>query len=207
MSKRSGETYHHGNLHDTLIAAAIELIRDKGPNAFSLRELAKKAGVSHTAPYRHFKDKNALLSAIAETGFKTLTERTRNAAMQFDGDPKRQLIESGVAYVELALDNPEITQLMFGGFIDTEKCPKENLDSEADNAFQGLVNLIESGKQSGVFRNEETELLALATWSMVHGLAMLITGGQLCGIADEQDQVRDLSAKVESLLMEGILVR
>ncbi|MBA1331316.1 hypothetical protein QQ73_09175, partial [Candidatus Endoriftia persephone str. Guaymas] len=74
-----------------------------------LRAVAKRAGVSHSAPYRHFKDKGALLMAIAESGFNALATRTREASLTFPDDPTRQLQEASIAYVELAVENPEIT--------------------------------------------------------------------------------------------------
>lgn len=206
MSEKKGKPYHHGNLQNSLISAAIALMQEKGPNAFSLREVAKKAGVSHGAPYRHFKDKAALLSAIAQSGFRALTTRLVEIEAAYSNDPRQQMIESGVAYVELAVENPEITQLMFGGYISPEECSQTLADDSTD-AFSSLVKIIENGRQVGIYRQEEARTLALAAWSMVHGLAMLIAGGQLSEMAGSREQVRGISMLVENLLLEGLLAK
>jgi AcrR family transcriptional regulator len=196
--------YHHGDLKNTLIKAAISLIAEKGPNAISLRAVAKRAGVSHSAPYRHFKDKGALLMAIAESGFNALATRTREASQAFPDDPTRQLQAASIAYVELAVENPEITQLMFGGFITPDEC-SGTLAEASERAFNSLLSLIESGKAAAVFRDEPTEELALAAWSMMHGLAMLIIGGQLQTREGDQCGPQQISRSIGRFLMEGIL--
>ena len=196
-------SYHHGDLHDALIAAAITLIKEKGPNAFSMREVAKKAGVSHNAPYRHFADRAALLHAIARLGFQALTARLAEAIAEHPEAPRRQLLDAGIAYVELAVENPEITQIMFGGFIDPETC-LETLPGDDVNAFSGLIEIIENGVSKGHFRQDDPQNLALAAWSMVHGLAMLITSGQIPAMENSQ-QVREIALMVKTCLLEGIL--
>src|SRR6202051_1236633 len=98
--------YHHGNLRDTLLQGALRTIAELGSAAFTLREVARRAGVSHNAPYRHFRDKNALLAAVAAQGFRELT-----LAMQEAGDRQSnaldKLKQSGIAYVAFAVRRPE----------------------------------------------------------------------------------------------------
>ena len=92
------------------------------------------------------------------------------------------------------------------GFIAPDKCSEELL-VDADNAFNHLLRIIENGKQAGLYQNRETMDLALAAWSMVHGLAMLITGGQLADWTTNQEQVRNISRLVSELLLEGLLAK
>src|SRR5690606_1048602 len=97
----------------------------------------KVAGVSHSAPYRHFQDKNELMIAIAGAGFRALAEETARAGKSFSGQPEKQLIAAGVAYVKLAVAHPERTSLMFGGIID---CSAE-LGQAGQEAFLALVKI------------------------------------------------------------------
>ena len=106
--------YHHGDLRNALLEAAELLLVKRGVAALSLREVAKLAGVSHAAPYRHFKSKAALLRALAESGFERLHAVIRTAANSMPHDPEQQLAVAGVAYAHMAVRSPELLQLMFG---------------------------------------------------------------------------------------------
>src|SRR5256885_13290570 len=113
---RRPKPYHHGHLREVLLQAAIQLIAEVGPAAFTLRETARRAGVSHNAPYRHFPDREALLAALAAEGFAMLGERLR-------GKPGREM---GAAYVSFALEQPQRLRLMFGGVLPLAKYPQLN---------------------------------------------------------------------------------
>src|ERR1700733_1843655 len=104
--------YHHGNLRETLLQGAVCVIAEVGPSAFTLREVARRAGVSHNAPYRHFRDKDALLAAVATEGFLELTRSMREAG---ERQPRAldKLKQSGLAYVAFALRRPEHFTVMF----------------------------------------------------------------------------------------------
>lgn len=204
MTNDSRKSYHHGDLANALIVAALEILREKSPNELSLREVAKRAGVSHTAPYRHFSDKSKLLEAIAKIGFERLTQSLKSVAATYANNAQKQLTEAGAAYVRLAVNDPEITQLMFGGFLDSESCSEE-IGESSENAFQALLDIIENGKQEGIYLDRDAMDLAMAAWSIVHGLAMLITVGQFHEYADSEEKVRRLSVMVCNLLQVGIL--
>jgi len=203
MAKKKRQSYHHGDLRNALIAAAILEIRESGPYGISFREVAKRAGVSHTAPYRHFADKHALLAAIAQEGFRLLGDSMAEVATRFADDSETMIIEAGRAYVELAVQNPEINLLMFGGFIDPERCPDE-LKAIADRAFDNLLVIINTCQSSGVLREGEPRQLALATWSMAHGFAMLVTGGQLNEELSSKQAVEDMSRNLGRMLLQGL---
>jgi AcrR family transcriptional regulator len=113
--------YHHGDLRNALIQAATTVLVEKGAAALSLREVAKVAGVSHAAPYRHFRDKAALLRVLAQGGFERLTAAINMAAENSPHNPEQKLIEAGVAYVRIAVQHPEITRLMFAGTVEPQQ--------------------------------------------------------------------------------------
>jgi AcrR family transcriptional regulator len=99
MARAGAKPYHHGDLRAALIESGTKLLRERGAAALSLREVAKAAGVSHAAPYRHFEDKAQLLAAIAAAGFERLRAAMQKAAADHPEDPRSQLIAAGEAYV------------------------------------------------------------------------------------------------------------
>src|SRR5919206_3833931 len=121
-------TYHHGNLRPALLRTAAKTLEKEGIGALSLRETARRAGVSHNAPYRHFPDREALLAALAAQGFAMLGEQLR-------GKPGREM---GEAYVRFALEQPQRFRLMFGGVLPLGKYPQ--LSISAKGAYEALVD-------------------------------------------------------------------
>lgn len=204
MPKSAKKSYHHGDLRDALIQAAIQLLPEKGASGLSLREVAKAAGVSHTAPYRHFKDKAALLTAIAQTGFILLMERMNDVVEQYQDDPRQQLIVIAKTYVELGIKNPDLMNLMFGGILDPDTLSEEYC-ATSDTAFDGLVEVIVAGQQAGVFKDENPKIIAVTAWSLVHGLMMLITAGHMREVASNPEQIEQLSTTMAENLITGIM--
>ncbi len=205
MRHKPKSPYHHGNLRPALVEAALPLLATYGTTGLSLREVAKAAGVSHAAPYRHFRDKTALLEAIAAAGYARLMQACQHAEKRFPRDPQKQLVEAGMAYLLLAAENPEIIRLMFGG-VSLESCGEE-LKRAAQNAFQSLRKIIENGQNAGIYKKAEDLDLTLASWSMVHGLSMLITSGPLKGMAYSKRRVKKLGDVVSKILLSGMLRR
>jgi AcrR family transcriptional regulator len=203
MTESAEKPYHHSDLRSELLSAATRLLRDKGVAGLSLREVARIAGVSHAAPYRHFKDKAALLAAVAEAGFTELAAACRAAEAGSPADPARQLVDAGVGYVMLAVRNPERTQLMFGGALHHADWTPE-LQAVATDAFAALERIIDNGQRAGAYRTGATRELALAAWSAVHGLAMLVTAGQLGELAGDEEQVQGLARMVTGVVLEGL---
>jgi AcrR family transcriptional regulator len=195
--------YHHGDLYDQILCAACKLIEEKSIASLSLREIAKKVGVSHTAPYRHFKDKESLLAGIAGVGFSQLSTQLADVVASYANDPAAQLQEAGHGYVRLAMDNPQCTHLMFSGILPCDDTYPE-LKSLGDAAFSGLKTIIEEGQASGVFKSGDVETLALATWSAIHGLALLLIGGNLPEILSISVDVRQITDAVTSTMLEGL---
>ena len=204
MPANNQRPYHHGDLRRSLIRAGTKMIEEKGLDGLSLREVARAAGVSHTAPYRHFRDKADLIAAIAQKGFEQLTDDATAAAGRHAKDPREQFVAASVQYVLFGVRQPRMAHLLFGGVIDMKTAPR-SLKAASWAAFQLVETIIDSGKESGVFRDRDTMELAVATWSGVHGLAQLISGGYLTRLAATERQVETLGKMVCELLLSGIL--
>src|SRR3989304_5420550 len=115
------KTYHHGDLKNALIKAGVEILAKEGVNGLSLRKVAKKAGVSHAAPYSHFADKQALIAAISTEGFRQLYGSVSKVAGKYNTIPSRQLVEAAWTYVQFALDDRDRFKVMFSGVLEKEK--------------------------------------------------------------------------------------
>lgn len=165
--------YHHGDLRAALLRSAVEVLRERGVAGLSLRECARRAGVSHAAPYRHFENKSALMVAIAAQGFRWLVERGE-AAMEGLTDPRERLDAYGIAYVAFALAHPEHHRLMFASELDPTAASAKDLE-DSDAAFR----LLERLTANVVGPDEDSLLAAVAFWSLVHGLSMLILDGRI----------------------------
>ncbi|VAW80089.1 Transcriptional regulator, AcrR family [hydrothermal vent metagenome] len=197
------DTYHHGNLRQALIEAAIPMLKAKGVVGLSLRGLATELGVSHGAPYRHFKNKKVLLEAIAITGFVALQESCVKAALNFPDDPRRQLYEAGMGYIFYVAKNPEVAELMFRPGLNPQQSTPE-LCQAIDAAGASLAAIIENGKHKKLYRNHDTRDLVLTSLSTVHGLAMFITGGILIDSTLSENEIRMLGRKVYDILLRGM---
>lgn len=198
--------YHHGNLRAALLDAGEQLLREKGATGVSLRAVAKEAGVSHTAPYRHFSNKQSLLAGLAEIGFARLRDAMYGIIDAYPDDPRTQMVEAAVAYVRLALANPEMNHLMFGGVLVDETMPG-SLRETSQQSFQGLLDIIDSGARTGLYVDRPILELAATAWSMVHGLAMLASTGKLKGPHALEPDPEALARQMAGHLLQGITAR
>lgn len=176
------DAYHHGNLREALMTAATEILEEEGITKLSLRGVARRAGVSQTAPYRHFKDKSALLAAVAASGFRGLAQAMRDGAAR-QTSPSDQLAEIGQSYVRFAVANSAVFHLMFGPEI-TDKSSDPDLCEAADEAFAALASTaaLSTGKSDSETHRGKIDGApdqAFAAWSMVHGLATLLIDNQI----------------------------
>jgi len=167
---RRTRPYHHGDLRETLLGAAIDLIAEAGPAGFTLREVARRAGVSHNAPYRHFRDKDALLAAVAAQGFRELTQAMRDSAAP-RATALDRLKRAGLAYVSFALRRPAHFAVMFDAPMPTAVDP--DLAEAGAQAFGTLVDCIEACQRDAALPPGDTLGRALVAWSLVHGIAKL----------------------------------
>ena len=164
--------YHHGDLKNALVDAAVRLIEQKGVGGLSLRGVAREAGVSQAAPYHHFKDKEALVAEVCRGGFSQLEARMRVAHTSVGTYPDR-LEAMGRAYIDFAIENKAYFAIMWGGYVD-DKNDYPELMAEASCTFQMLVDTVVEGQESGELRGGNPMELVLACWTATHGAARLI---------------------------------
>jgi AcrR family transcriptional regulator len=174
----SKRPYHHGDLRRALIEAALQLIAAEGARALTLREVARRAGVTHAAPYRHFPSKDALLAAVAEEGFRGLHNAMLERMERAGADLRNRFLESGVGYVLFAVQHPAHFRVMFGSELPASASYPE-LAAVGHAAFAVLTDAIAACQQAGLVRADPVPELALAAWTQVHGLAMLLIDRQL----------------------------
>lgn len=167
------ETYHHGDLRTSLIEAGLRLLNEEGYENFSLRKVAKLCKVSHTAPYRHFENKDELVSAITYEAVKTFNAALKEAAVLHPDDYKMQLREMGFIYIRFFVENPDYLQLLFLG--DIRKYANLLPCSEAESPFQTFFSCIKNLLQDKKCTDEELHMTALSHWGLVHGLALIIS--------------------------------
>jgi AcrR family transcriptional regulator len=172
------EQYHHGDLKNALIEAATEILAKEGVSGLSLRKVASMAGVSHTAPYAHFADKQALIAAISTEGYRWLYERINAVVQQYPGDPLRQLVEAAWAYVSFALRYPARFKITLSGVIEKEKEYPEFVEA-SQKSFGLVVRIVEACQDEGVLRSGPADAMAVSVWSQVHGFASLLLEGQI----------------------------
>ena len=199
------KSYHHGNLREALIEAAIPVLRSKGIVGLSLRELAITLDVSHGAPYRHFRNKAVLLEAIAATGFVALRDICQRAASDYPQDPRRQLYEAGMGYVFYVSRNPEIAELMFRPSLPPGS-NSEELQQAAEGAISSLTGIIENGQREGVFAPGDTGDLVLTSLSTVHGLAAFIASGLFVDADTSDEIISALGKRVYATLLQGLAI-
>jgi AcrR family transcriptional regulator len=165
----SKATYHHGDLRGALVRTAIELLEEGGDTELSLRAVARRAGVSPAAPYRHYADREALVSAVAAVGYRELAGRL--AAAHPSPSTPEQLASVAIAYVRFALERPALFRIMFG-----EPCDRDNDERVAATASvsQYVRAIVER-----TFPQADADALATAVWALVHGFACLHLDGKL----------------------------
>ncbi|HEX9200828.1 MAG TPA: TetR/AcrR family transcriptional regulator [Paraburkholderia sp.] len=170
------EPYHHVNLRQVLLDAAVTLVGEVGPRAFTLREVARRAGVSHNAPYRHFTSKDELLATVAAEGFDRLTVSMRKS-MARGQSPRERFELCGCGYVDFALRWPQHFAVMFDLPPESLDCPPTRAAGE--NAFAVLLECIAAAQLSGDLPAGDPMSLAWTAWSLVHGIAKLSISGNL----------------------------
>lgn len=186
--------YHHGQLRDALLQEAQTVLAGPGLAGLSLRDLARRIGVSPTAPYHHFKSKADLVAVLISDALGNL-EGAMLAALEGIDDPAEQLQAIGVAYVLFAVDHPALYRLMFR----PELCPDvprpvstEALFPDPRMAFRVLVRVVRAGLPASA-SPAQADRAVLAAWSLVHGLAGLLLDGPLRGLALDRARVHALA--------------
>ena len=176
MSTSTNAPYHHGNLRQALLEAALIILEKEGEAGLGLRDLARAVGVSAAAPYRHFDSRAALLEALAVTGFQRFSAAMEAVAA---GNPPDPMAAMGKTYVLFALNNANLFRLMFSPQL--KKDGRPGLRMAADAAFDTLRHVVGGDMQTG-------RIKALAAWAKVHGLSILLLDGQIALRAGEDTE-------------------
>jgi AcrR family transcriptional regulator len=172
---RGRRGYHHGNLREALIDAALDLISEKGPGGFTFADAARGAGVSPAAPYRHFRDRDALMADVSKRGFELLAEDLTRASEAGDTNPVRRLERIGQAYIEFARKEPALFSAMFESGQSYEapevRAAEERAFAVLLEASQALTNTMMEDERP------PATMIALHMLSLAHGIAALYTRG------------------------------
>jgi AcrR family transcriptional regulator len=193
--------YHHGDLRSALIRSAVELLRSEGPDALTLRGVARAAGVSQAAPYRHFADRRALVAAVAEEGFRRLQAAMLEAVRSAPGPLGLKGV--AIAYVRFGHENPAEYRIMFGPELgNQDDLPELQVTSRAvlDFVAEGVRGL----QAGGLVVEGDAGMMAAALWSMLHGLVMLSLDGQVTGVTTSLDELVETTTR---LMMFGMAPR
>lgn len=176
---QADDSYHHGNLRSALIGAALAALEHEGPSALSLRGLARAVGVSATAVYRHFANKDDLVATIATEGFEGLSQDMHaRLAKEPEADPMRRLVILGEGYVAYAVAHPAHYRLMFGKRM-VERAAYPALAQAAAHSYGILENAVADAIASGDLPAMPVKMLSTLSWSLVHGLSTLSNDGLL----------------------------
>jgi AcrR family transcriptional regulator len=198
--------YHHGDLKQALIESGMKILKEEGVNALTLRSAARSAGVSHSAPYSHFKDKQALLAAISTMGFNDLYDRISTTISEFRNSPRDLLTETGWTYVQFAVSEPNCFKLMFSGILEDEHSYPEFMTA-VQKTYHNLVEVVDICQKGKVLRSTPLEESAIAVWSMVHGFVSLYLEQQLPGRVLGKYQLKKLLIKTILHLDSGLITK
>lgn len=192
--------YHHGHLREALVEAGLQLLEELDRADLSLRELARRVGVSANAVYHHFANKEALLAALAAEGFRRLGQAQLNPPPEAAG-ARTPLHQAGLAYVRFAMAHPALFRLMYGGFTAGQNHPElVNASMDSLEASMQAVGRQLAGERGRPASPQDMLLL----WSIVHGLSNLALGGQLGYFGSQPGEIADaVLARAQALLAKG----
>ncbi len=185
------QKYHHGDLKNALIKAGIEILAEEGVPGLSLRKVALRAGVSHSAPYAHFADKQALIAAISTEGYRKLYGDLETVRREFSDDPLRQLVEAAWVYTRFALDDPAHFKITFSGAVEKEKDYPDFVEV-SKHSFQVVADIVRDCQSAGILCPGPTDAVAVSVWSMVHGFVSLLLESQISHTVTEQMTPREM---------------
>jgi len=181
--------YHHGDLRAALLDAAELELEERGIEKLSLRAIAKRAGVSHAAPAHHFKDMDALLTALAAVGFRKFLKSEIRRQKEASADALSQVAAAGLGYMDFAMGHPALFRLIFSSKRPDFEDPE--LSEASGAAFQHLVDNVGQVNGTDPQKDDQAMIDVMATWAIAHGLADLLNGGRLKFLLQQPDEKRD----------------
>jgi len=197
------ERYHHGDLRSALLEAALDVISEIGPQGLSIREVARRAGVSHAAPYRHFTDKNELILAVVVQGFDLMQRMMQEEQAKAGDDAIGQFAASGLGYINFALQHPAYYRVMFSGDL-LSTTGDMSLRHTGEEAMQEMVNGVRRCQDEGIVREGDPVLQALTIWSTIHGYVSLINDNRIDHLLDGDHSAESARDAVLALLFQGL---
>lgn len=201
---RPRRTYHHGELRNALLREAGKLVLERGLHGWTLREVARRLGVSHAAPHHHFASKELLLESLAEQGFLRLAESLEAVAKLRFGSPLEELTALGKGYVLFAAEAPGQFQVMFRGEA-IAGSTSEPLARARERALAPLTEVIRRAHARGILAVDDCDDAVMAAWCIVHGLATLWTQGALTeGGPASSKRLAAICERVSGALVEGL---
>jgi AcrR family transcriptional regulator len=199
-------SYHHGDLRRVLLDSTMELVRERGVDGFTLREVARRAGVSHNAPYHHFRDRSALIAAVVIQGFEELLAAMERAAARARGGPLATVRALGLAYVRFAREDPERFKLLWRP--ELREGTGDEVEEAGEASYRPLLLALERARQEGqVPTDHDVAEQALMAWSTVHGLAMLLVDGPMRDDVVGSREVDRLTNAVIDVMLSGLATR
>lgn len=183
--------YHHGDLKNALIQAGVEILAQEGVDGLSLRKVAQHAGVSHSAPYAHFPDKQSLIAAISTEGFNQLHTELEAAISPYSKNPKKQLLEGAKTYVRFAEENTDTFKIMFSGVLEKEKDYPSFVEISS-KTFKLVVEVVQACQNADILPTAPANLMAVSVWGQVHGIVSLALEGQVSHTVLDRHSIQDL---------------
>jgi len=167
--------YHHGDLKNALIKAGVEILSQQGISALSLRKVATKAGVSHAAPYSHFKNKQELIASISSEGFNRIYEKLYLKIKDIPKDlPEIKLKEAALSYLDFALSDSDHFRITFSGIIEQDKEKYPEYIKASKRCFSLVQEIVRECQEKEILRNTPLDEMTIAIWSLVHGFVSLL---------------------------------
>jgi AcrR family transcriptional regulator len=201
----AAKPYHHGNLRDALILAAAELIEESGSAEFSLSDAARRAGVSNAAPYRHFKDKEALLRAVSELGFYGLDVATRDVTDRYEYGSQACIVELGKSYIRYLSARPAFFDLMWG---EEGRAARDAIGDSTEHLRNGgfwlFVNQVDAWLEKHGLTDSDPMDIAFKLWAMAVGICHLVINRNFERFAEDIDPYQILATSSDAFL-RGLL--
>lgn len=199
----SARAYHHGDLRAALLDVAVDTLEELGPQGLTMREVARRTGVSHAAPYRHFADRDELIVAVVERGFALLEATMAEHRAAAEADPMSQFFAGGKAYVSFAFRYPTYYRVMFSGDL-MSASGAQSLQHTGTAAVEQIAADLETCQALNLVKTGDPMLQALAITSMMHGYVMLANDNRVRHLLGEKYTIEQLTEFVMSSVIEGL---